>query len=166
MQNDTIQGFSFLWSINQNWNIFKGRLVWKLTGIYTLGRVKTSLWNVVRYKYKVIVKRNILCLSSACGGKSVCSYKQIGFMPVLWFTATKTILKIARRHPVIRNQSYTPHQLMDWQTLPRNKTFMQWWVFGKHFYELSTWEGGHVFSLSIHSVEFGAETHSTQAHVI
>lgn len=68
------------------------------------------------------------------------------------------------RHPVIRNKSSTPHQLTNWQALRRHKTFMQWRVLGKHFYELSTREEGHVFTLSIHLVEFGAQAHSSLAH--
>ena len=70
------------------------------------------------------------------------------------------------RHPLTGNQSLTPHQLMNWQTLLRHKTFKQWRVLGKHFYELSNREKGHVFTLSIHLIEFVAKAHSTQAHGI
>lgn len=65
------------------------------------------------------------------------------------------------RYSFTGNKSLTPHQLMDWQTLLRHKTFKQWRVLGKHFYELSNQEEGHVFTLSIQ--EFVAKAHSTQA---
>ena len=65
---------------------------------------------------------------------------------------------------VIRNRSQTLHQLANWQTRQRYKTFMRWQALGKCFYELSTREESHVLTLSIHLVEFGAGAHSTQAH--